>query len=320
MPTPLKNMVYPERPVMFTMAATPLDDQERVDEKAVASHLTRLADAGCGAYIGSAGTGDGSALDPDELQQLYQTAVKTLKGKVPVYANPREAHTAKQMLRVAKLAVDAGVDVVQLYQSQALHANQVDPRELDGFYRYLLTRIDHPVALSIHSASGYLAPVELTIKLVNEFKHVVAVNLHGPSTAYFVRLRRDVRPEVKLYGGANTLPMWLPLGGWGAQAHEPNYVPHLSQSVLDHYAAGDMKKYGEAYALLTRVMDGLATPGQAGSVSRLVKNALKALGLPGGPPKSPFMLGDDATIERMRKHFKALDIPELRSLPAMQRP
>lgn len=320
MPTPLKDMVHPERPVMFTMAATPLNDQEHIDEKAVASHLTRLADAGCGAYIGSAGTGDGSALDPDELQQLYQTAVKTLKGKVPVYANPREAHTARQMLRVAKLAVDAGVDVVQLYQSQALHANQVDPRELDGFYRYLLTRIDHPVALSIHSASGYLAPVDLTIKLVNEFKNVVAVNLHGPSTAYFIRLRRGVRSDVRIYGGAGTLMTWLPLGVWGAQAHEPNYVPKLCQSVLDFYATGDMKKCGEAYAQMTLVMDGLATPGQAGSVSRLVKNALKALGLPGGPPKSPFMLADDATIERMRKHFKALDIPELRSLPAMQHP
>lgn len=319
MPTQIKNMVYPERPVMFTMAATPLTEKEEIDEKAVQSHLMRLAEAGCGAYIGSAGTGDGSVLEPDELQQLYQTAVKTLKGKVPVYANPREAHTAKQMLRIAQLAVNAGMDVVQLYQSQALHANQVDPRELEGFYRYLLTRIDHPVALSIHSASGYLAPVELTIKLVNEFKNVVAVNLHGPSTAYFVRLRQGVRPEVKLYGGANTLATWLPLGAWGCQAHEPNYVPKLCQSVLDYYVAGDMKKYGEAYALMTRVMDGLATPGQAGSVSRLVKNALKALGLPGGPPKSPFMLGDEATIERIRKHFKALNIPELQSLPAMQR-
>ena len=317
---PLANMVMPEKPVMFCMIATPLDDQERLDEAGFRSHLRRLAEAGIGVYLGSAGTGEGSALEPDELQSLYRIGVSELKGKVPVYANPREAHTAKQMHTIAKMAMDAGVDVVQLYQSQALHGNQVDPRELEGYYRYLLSRIDYPVALSIHSASGYLAPVELTAKLCNEYKQIVAVNLHGPATPYFVQLRDRVRPEVRLYGGSATLLTWLPLGANGCQAAEPNYAPKLCQSIVDYYMAGDMKKCGEAYSLMIRMMQALAVPGQAPGPSRTVKTVLKALGLPGGPAKSPFKVLDDAAVERIRQNLKALKIPELMHLPAMQRP
>ena len=109
-------------------------------------------------------------------------------------------------------------------------------------------------------------------------------------------------------------------GGESANYEDLTYEafgPHGVALLVELSTDNRNRTAAEIRSLLTKNGGTIAT---AGSVSRLVKNSLKALGLPGGPPKSPFLLADDATIERMRKHFKSLNIPELQTLPAMQRP
>ena len=321
--TKIENMVYPERPTLFCMVATPMNEKEELDEEGIRAHLRRMIEANVGVYVGSGGSGEGSSLRVEELDRLYRIAVSEAKGKVPVYANPREAMTERDMYEVASVAAKAGVDVVQLYQLQAFHANNPNVFEQEAYYRYILDRLDHPLALSIHSASGYLAPVELTIKLCNDYPQIVLVNLHGPTVGYLARLKAEVRPEVRLYMGSNTLLAALPLGAWGAQAAEPNYAPKLCQSIIDHYLAGDTDKAGEAYTLMLRMSEALATPMPYGvlSPSRSVKTGLKALGLPGGPVRKPYMIPPDDVVEGIRQKCKALagEIPDWNDLPALKK-
>lgn len=322
MATPIKNMVHPERPVMFCMLNTALDANQKLDEQGIKTHIDRMAEAGVGVYVGSGGSGEGSSLEIEDLDQLYKIAVKYGKGRIPVYSNPREAHTAKEMYEISNLAVKAGIDVVQLYQLQQFHFNTPNVFEQEGYYRYILDRINHPIAISIHQASGYLAPVDLTIKLVNDYKQIVVVNMHGPNTQYMLRLKASVRPEVKLYMGSANVLTTLALGGWGAQAAEPNYAPKLTQMIIDHFIAGDMKKAGEAAALMMKMMDALAVPppyGVPASPSRNVKTALAALGLPGGPPRLPYMMPPQDVIMGIRVKAKAIKhlIPDWQTLPAL---
>ena len=279
MATPIKNMVYPERPVMFCMLNTALDANQKLDEQGIKTHIDRMAEAGVGIYVGSGGSGEGSSLEIEDLDQLYKIAVKYGKGRIPVYSNPREAHTAKEMYEISNLAVKAGIDVVQLYQLQQFHFNTPNTFEQETYYRYILDRINHPIAISIHNASGYLAPVELVIKLCNDYKQVVLVNMHGPQVPYMLRLKASVRPEIKYYMGSANILTTLPIGGNGAQAAEPNYAPKLCQQIIDGFIANDMKKAGEAAALMMKMMDALAVPAPYGipmSPSRNVKAALSA--------------------------------------------
>jgi dihydrodipicolinate synthase/N-acetylneuraminate lyase len=200
--------------------------------------------------------------------------------------------------------------VVQLYQLQAGHGNSPNVLEQERYFRDLLDRITHPTALSIHQASGYLAPVDLTIRLCNDYQQVKAVNLHGPSPTYLVRLRDGIRPEVRLYGGMINVLNFLPLGGWGCQAAEPNIAPKLCQAIIDRYLAGNLAGAGEAYAAVLRLWDATTLPAPF-SAGRTAKAALKALGLPGGPTKKPYILPDDSVIQQVRTRVQALHIPEL---------
>jgi 4-hydroxy-tetrahydrodipicolinate synthase len=296
------------------MVVTPMDRDGVIDEDAFRAHLRRMVAARVGVYLGSGGTGQGHALDAEELSRIYEIGVSECKGKVPLYCNPPEARTAKEMLWKCGLAVEAGVDMVQIYQLDSGHGRLPTRLEQELYFRDVLEQIGHPVAISIHRSSGYLAPVELVAQLCDDYLQVRAVNLHGPDLTYFVHLQDRVGPEVKIYGGMPTLLSTLPLGGWGCQAAEPNMVPNLTRSIIDLFLNGGTQEMGEAYKNVLRLWAALE-PAQAESQDA-TKAVLRALGLPGGYPRPPRAPVAETTLQRVRESLEALGIWELEGVSA----
>src|SRR6201999_2935562 len=130
----LAEFAHPPKPLMFSMVVTPMDKEGRLDEDGIRAHLQRMVDAGVGVYLGSGGSGEGHALEIDELARLYQLGAEVCKGKVPVYCNPPESRTADEMQRKANAAMDAGVDLVQFYQLDAGHGRQPPLSEQEMYY------------------------------------------------------------------------------------------------------------------------------------------------------------------------------------------
>jgi 4-hydroxy-tetrahydrodipicolinate synthase len=311
----LSDGVTPERPTMFCMVVTPMDEQGRIDEQGFRAHLRRMIDARVGVYLASGGSGQGHALEPDELKRVYEIGVSECKGNIPVYCNPPEARTAREMIWKCRLAVEAGVEVVQLYQIDSGHGRHPTLPEQERYFRDCLEAINHPIVLSIHQASGFLAPVTLTAKLCNEYPQIKGVNLHGPGLPYFVQLQDSVGPDVKLYGGSNNLLSMLPIGGWGCQAAEPNLVPNLCRSIIDHFLEGRIHEMGEAYKNMLRIWSALA-PAQAESQDA-TKAVLRGMGLPGGYPRPPRALVAEGTLQKVRGSLEALRMWDLENAAAL---
>jgi 4-hydroxy-tetrahydrodipicolinate synthase len=311
----LPDGVTPAQPTVFAMVITAMNADGTIDEAAQRAHLRRMVDAGVGVYLGSGGSGQGHALERDELSRVYEIGVSECKGRVPLYCNPPEARTASEMLWKVRLAIDAGVDLVQLYQLDSGHGRLPTAGEQERYYRDLLEKVDHPIALSIHQAAGYLTPAALTIKLCNEYPQIKAVNLHGPGLPYFIRLQDSIRPEVKYYGGSVNLLTLLPMGGWGCQAAEPNLVPNLCRSIIDHFLAGRVKEMGDAYRNVLRLWMALE-PAQAESQDATKAVVLMGMGLPGGYPRPPRALVTEATLTRVRESLEALHFRELEAAAA----
>ena len=310
----IADYATPSVPTMFSMVVTPMDRDGLIDEEAFRLHLRRMVAAHVGVYLGSGGTGQGHALDHGELARIYEIGVGECKGKVPVYCNPPESRTAKEMLSKCRLAIDAQVDLVQIYQLDAGHGRRPTAREQELYFRDLLERIPYPVALSVHRSSGYLASVELVIQLCEDYPQIKAVNLHGPDLTYFVHLQDRVSGSVKLYGGMTTLLSTLPLGGWGCQAAEPNLVPNLARSIIDRFLEGKALDMGDAYKSVLRLWAALE-PAQAKSQDA-TKAVLRALGLPGGYPRPPRAPVAEVTLQQVRQNLEALGIWELEGAPA----
>jgi len=87
---------------------TPLRADGDVDLHALAAHVTRGIDAGAGGVFAACGTGEFSALEPGEYEEVVGTAVRAAAGRVPVFAGTGgPARTAR---RFADLAAGAGAN------------------------------------------------------------------------------------------------------------------------------------------------------------------------------------------------------------------
>jgi 5-dehydro-4-deoxyglucarate dehydratase len=87
---------------------TPYQADGDVDLHELAAHITRGVDAGAGGVFAACGTGEFSALEPGEYEEVVGTAVRAAGGRVPVFAGAGgPGRTAR---RFADLAAGAGAD------------------------------------------------------------------------------------------------------------------------------------------------------------------------------------------------------------------
>jgi 4-hydroxy-tetrahydrodipicolinate synthase len=301
---------------VFCMSATPFAADGSLDLDALRLHLRRIADAGNGVYLGSGGAGEGHVLTPAELRQIYDVGVSECRGRVPVYANPRESRSAAAMYEVAREAVAARVDVVQIYQLDAGHGMIPTPREQEAYFRELLAELDHPLAISIHAYAGYAASPALLAALVHDFPQICAINVMGPPFSYFMEVRDALPASVRLYTSVLHLLQGLALGASGALLAENNVIPNVCRRIADGWATRDLDMASDAARTVQRFSN--VVNRWAPSTARWVKTALKVLDLPGGNGvlRRPYLLPPDEEQQDMLRAFERLHIRELEGLPA----
>lgn len=303
-------MKRPEEVTVYTMIATPFKDDGTLDLKEFSKLLDNMANANIGVYLGSGGAGEGHALSLAELRDVYRTGVEVCKGRVPTAANPREPRTAIQMLELSTLAANEGVDLVQLYSLDAGHGMKPTPTELNNYYRFLLERLDYPIAISVHAYYPYHVPPALLGELCKDFKQVEAINVIMP-IAYFLETRdamSDVDRNIRLYTSMMTFVEGLVAGSYGVQSAEPNLIPYTMRRFADAVLLGDTKTTSELFIFVYNFMRICSR--WAPSTARWLKMGMKVLGLPGsnGVLREPYYLPGDNDLSEMRRAFEALDV------------
>ncbi len=106
---------------------TPYQSDGEVDLAELAEHVKRGVDAGAGGVFVACGTGEFSALEPDEYRAVVAAAVETVAGRLPVFAGAGgPVYTAR---RFADRAKDGGADGILLlppYLTEATGEGLVD--------------------------------------------------------------------------------------------------------------------------------------------------------------------------------------------------
>jgi 4-hydroxy-tetrahydrodipicolinate synthase len=299
---------------MFCMSQTPFQADGSLDEDGLRAHLQRLVTAGNGIYLGSGGAGEGHVLSVKESRRVYEIGVEEAKGKVPLYANPRESRTAEGMLEVANEAAAAGIDCVQFYQLDAGHGMIPTPKEQELYWHTLLDAVKIPVAISIHAYAGFMAPPDFLAGLCEQYPQIIAVNVMNSDVSYFMKLRDTLPERISLYGSYVILMQVASLGAAGCLMAENNVIPNITQAIADSWRDGDLDKVAENAKNLQRFATIVSA--WAPSTARWVKMALKVLDLGNGVLRPPYLLPSEDDQRRMLAAFDALGVRELEGLPS----
>ena len=296
---------------LMCRVATTFSKSGELDEDAQRKFLQRFVDARLGVYLGSGGQGEGHTLSREELRRVYQIGVEVCKGKVPVFANPPEQYTAKANIEHMSLAVECGVEAVNLYAIAGWHSMRPTEFELKAYYDTILSAIKTPVALAAQPLVGYSIRPALIASVCNQYPQIVTVNLTGVSDAYFLQvkelIKREIRYDVPITASMHTLM----LGATGLLGTEANIIPKTYRRYIDLYEQGNYPQANQVYAQIKRYID-YASPWNPGPI-RWIKMAMKVLKLPGGEGgiREPYQMPPDDELMRFADGLLRLGIPEI---------
>jgi 5-dehydro-4-deoxyglucarate dehydratase len=106
---------------------TPYDTHGNVDLTELAAHIGRGVAAGAGGVFVACGTGEFSALEPDEFAEVVRTAVRSVGGQVPVFAGAGgPVRTARRFTDMAKDGGANGILLLPPYLTEASGAGLID--------------------------------------------------------------------------------------------------------------------------------------------------------------------------------------------------
>jgi dihydrodipicolinate synthase/N-acetylneuraminate lyase len=285
-----------------------------IDEAAQRAFLQRFVDARLGVYLCSGGQGEGHTLSRDEQRRVYEIGIDVCKGKIPVYANPPEQYTAKANIELMQLAVDCGVEAVNLYAIAGWHSMRPTELELRRYYDTILSAIRAPIAIAAQPLVGYSIKPSLIADLCNAYPHISIVNLTGVPESYFFQIKPLIKRDIQYHVPISSSMHTLMLGGTGLLGTEANVIPKTYRSYIDLFEAGDYAGANKVYEQIKRYID-YTSPWNPGPI-RWIKMCMKVLKMPGGEGgiREPYQMPPEEELQRFTTGLLALGIPEIDEL------
>jgi 4-hydroxy-tetrahydrodipicolinate synthase len=289
------------------MAPTPFTAAGALDEDALRTIVGHYADAGVGVYLGSYGTGEGHLLRPSEIQRLYEVGVQAAAGRTPVFAAAIGFTDTDRVIEDALAAERAGVDAVQIHPPRpGPIAIRPRPDELARFYEDVLGAVRGPVHLTNQVVMrGYALPLDLMEHLVRTYDNIEALNTSDPDASASAAVVRHLGAHVPVYVGVIAqLITTLALGGAGALCYEADVAPALCLDVVRRFRSGDVEGLQREFTRLLRLNAVLARFQNP----RSVKAAMRAVGLPAGELRRPYLALPDADVAAIEATLRELGI------------
>jgi len=261
--------------------ATPMKADEDLDIPRLRWFLDHLIKNGVHGVFVLGTNSEFWSLDEHEKQEVIATAVAHVNKRVPVLAGTG-AESTREVIRLTKMAEREGADGVSIITPYFILPKQ---REIYDHYRRIAESTRLPVLLYNNPATCGGVKIDVdTLARLAEIPNIVAIKDSSgdlQNTAEYIRVVPD---RFSVMMGRDTLVFYgLIAGARGAVPATGNIAPALLAEIYNRYRAGDLEGAKAAQNRLSplRLALGLCTAPGA------VKAALRLLGMPIGPCRSP---------------------------------
>lgn len=276
---------------------TPMHEDETVNYEELVNQIERLIAAGVHGIFVFGTNGEGYILDEEEKAEIIRVAVKTVNGRVPVYAGTGCVST-RDTIRMSRKAKELGADVLSIITPSFAAASQ---EELIRHYETVANAVDMPILLyNIPARTGNaLAPA--TVQKLSQVANIVGAKDSSGNfdniLQYIEKTRGGDKPFAVLSGNDSLILWTLLAGGNGAIAGCANVFPHTMVSIYEKFIAGDLEGARKAQDSIRPFRDVF----KFGNPNTIVKTAVKELGYPVGLCRAPFNSLSPAGLDALRK-------------------
>jgi len=225
---------------------TPIDDNERIDEKALRSHVDFVIEGGVSGILAFGSNGEFYMQEKEEQKEILAIILDQVKGRVPVYMGVGAIRTSK-CIELAQMGLEMGAKCVSVLQPMFLKPTE---DELFTHFKEIADNINGFPMLLYNNPGRTGYPITQTIveRLAHETENVIGMKDSSgdiTQTEEFIRRNRDV--DFKVMCGKDTLIYaGLSVGAVGAVCCTANFLPKLVCSIFDKYISGDLESALEA--------------------------------------------------------------------------
>jgi 4-hydroxy-tetrahydrodipicolinate synthase len=262
---------------------TPFTAKGTIDERAFRAQLRFMLKAGAHGLAVGGSTGEGHALNPDELHRLLAVAMEEADGKVPVVAGIIVDSTAEAIER-GKAAAGAGCAALQITPVHYLF--RPDDDHMEAHFRTVGTAVKLPIIIYNVVPWSYLSPA-LLVRIMKRVPQVVGVKQSAGDLKLFADLMASKPAGSRIFSAVDALmyPSFA-LQADGAIAAILSAAPKPCVDLWDAVKANDHKAALRLHKRLLALWNAMHVGG-GHNLPAAVKCALTLQGVPGGRPKMP---------------------------------
>jgi 4-hydroxy-tetrahydrodipicolinate synthase len=260
---------------------TPFDRDANLDLGALKVIIERLLEAGVHGIFVVGSTGEFWALSRQEKRSIFETAVETVAGRVPVYAGTCANCTAETVL-LSKEAESAGCDFVSVLTPSFIKPSD---DELYLHYKAVVEAIKIPIILYSNPArTNILLSTRLVQRLAQDFERMAGVKDSSGDLTQTAEYIDNTPERFCAIAGRDTLIFaTLMMGGRAAIAATSNIVPEIVVGIYENFRQGNLVEARNLQSQLAPLRLAFAL----GSFPSVIKEAAELRGLPAGPCRRP---------------------------------
>lgn len=291
--TPLHGIVgYP---------ITPFTNGDRVDEVRLADIVETMVEAGVHAIAPLGSTGVLPYLSDDEREQVAETVLKRVAGRVPTLVGVSSL-TTERALHHAKHAEAVGATSVMILPMSYW---KLTDDEIMAHFKAVADAISIPIAVYNNPATGGL---DLSPDMIARLLTIPNVTMVKESTGDVQRMHRLVQlcgERVAFYNGSNPLALAAFVAGargWCTAA--PHVIPHLNIALYDAVGRGALEEARRCFYRQLPFLRFIVSHG----LPRAIGAALELMGQPVGPLRAPLQPLAKVHVEELRTLLVELEV------------
>jgi 4-hydroxy-tetrahydrodipicolinate synthase len=290
--TEIRGIIPPILTPMFD------DFEQSVNHSELRNQVERLLRGGVHGLFPVGTNGEAYILSMKEKEEILETVIDQVKGRVPVYAGTGCISTA-DTVRMSKIAQKLGADALSVITPSFAAASQ---KELYDHYVTIAKAVDLPIILyNIPPRTGNKLLPETVQALCRDVDNIVgAKDSSGDieNLKAYIRLTKELDKDIAILAGNDgAILTCLKEGGSGGIAGRANIWPNALASIYDRFYAGDLEGAQQAQDAI----GALQAVFKYGNPNTIIKKAVAIMGYPVGECRAPFNYVPDEGIEALKQ-------------------